>query len=116
MSNERVKFPNVGRFFSKDLLPAIRDVALEPLRCSEVLKEKLTDTSLIPNYKDLDRATRAMVQIRGYMWGSLPMVMPITMMASELMQGDVAGGLLIGSGVWMAEGAFLKVTRTRKQS
>lgn len=115
MRNVRGEFVNVGRFLTQELLPTIRDIALEPIKFSLALKERLTGTSLIPNYKDLGRATRAMVQITGYMWGSFPILMPVATASGLIMQGNVVDGLLVGGGTWMAEGALLKVTRTRDQ-
>lgn len=115
MKNERREFPNVGRFLTQELLPAIRDVALEPIRFSQALKEKLTDTSMVPDYQDLGRATRAMFQARGYMVGYLPVGVPVSMALVQIIQGNVVGGLLVGGGAWIFEGALLRL-KIREQS
>jgi hypothetical protein len=117
MRNERGEFPDVGRLLSQELLPAIRDAALEPIKFSQALKEKMTNTSLVPNYQDLGRVDRALFQVRGYMWGYLPVEMPLAMASGLIiMQGNIAGGLLMGAGAWMVEGALLNGIRIREQS
>lgn len=116
MKNERREISNVGRFLTQELLPVIRDAALEPIRFSQALKQELTVTSGIPNYQALDRATRIMYQARGYVLGYLPIEMPVAIMASTLMQGNIVGGLLFGGAVWMTEGLVLRDMKTREQS
>lgn len=116
MRNERGEFSDVGRFLTQEVLPVIRDAALEPIKFSQALKEKLTNTSMVPNYQDLGRATRVMFQVRGYMWGYLPIEMPVAMASGLIAQGNLVAGLLVGGGAYMFMGAMLKGMRIREQS
>ncbi|QQG43378.1 MAG: hypothetical protein HYW45_04275 [Candidatus Daviesbacteria bacterium] len=106
---------SIGQFF-QEALPAVKDVLLEPIRFSQALKDRLTDVTKIPDYENLSRATKAAIQVRGYMWGYLPIEMPIAMASGLVMQGNVVSGLLVGGGAYLFMGAALKGMNIREQS
>ena len=116
MWNERGERSNIGRFITQEVLPVLRDVALEPIRFSQTLKERPTDTTEIPDYENLSRATKTLIQVRGYMWGYLPIAMPVAMASGLIMQGNIIPGLLVGGGAYMFMGGMLKGMRIREQS
>ena len=116
MRNEREDYPDLGRFITQEALPTLKDIILEPIRFSQALKERLTDATANPDYENLDRKTKALVQVRDYMWSYLPVEAPIAMASGLVMQGNVAAGLLLGSGVWVFLGAVLRYVRSQEQS
>lgn len=117
MWNERGgERPDIGRFITQEALPILRDVALEPIRFSQALKARLTDTTKISDYENLSKATKALIQVRGYMWGYLPIEMPVAMASGLVTQGNIIPGLLVGGGAYMFMGAMLKGMHVREQS
>lgn len=105
-----------GEFSIGEAMAYIKDIALEPIRFSKALKDRLTDKRHFTDYDSLSRKDKAVIQFRGYLWGSMPILAPIAMGAGLVAQGAVVEGILVGTGTWTAEGAALKHSKLREQS
>lgn len=114
--SERVDLRKISSYVKQELLPGVRDIVLEPIRFSQALKERLGDSSKVPNYENLSRVTKGLFHVNRLLWSYLPIEMPLAMGAGLAIQGNPVAGALVGAGVWMFEGTMLKGMRIREQS
>lgn len=105
---------SIGEFIH-EVLVTTRDNMLEPIRFSQALKNRLTDTTKIPDWDNLDQLTKTLVHIRGYGFSYLPITMPIAMGLGLITEGNVVSGILLTTITYMFEGAMLKILGTRGQ-
>ena len=113
--SERDDLRRIGSFVGQELLPAIRDTVLEPIRFSQALKDRLGNPNQVPNYDKLDKVTKALLHVDRFLWSHLSVEIPIAMAAGLAINGNPVAAALAGAGAWMFQGAALRAAHNREQ-